>query len=140
MQNFITNFGGYIGVASAVIFGAFGLFGIFNKNARAMKKEGIDTAKDVIDLLNAKVAALEAKMDEYQETVDELTKKVDSLQAENHTLTQVLQGRDGQTQQFYKDMYASMEVMKNIAISSADNSKTLTKLMATLDGFMKAKA
>lgn len=139
MESFITQFGGYIGVSTAVIVGVFALIGLINKNSRALKKEETETATSVIDLLKEQVDALETKVDQQDMDIRELTKKVESLKTENHTLTEVLQGRDGTTQQFYKDAYAAMKVIEAIAQSSKDSNQALTKLIASLDGFMKAK-
>lgn len=139
MEHFITQFGGWIGIAAAVIFGLFALIGLFNKNSKALKKEETDTATNVIDLLKEQVDALEGKVDQQHADIIELTKKVESLSSENETLTKVLQGRDGQTQAFYKDAYAGMEMVKAILKSTQENNTQITKLVTLMDGYIRAK-
>ncbi len=130
MDYFVENFGGWIGIIAAVVFGIFSLVGIINRSSRQLKKEETDTAKDVIELLSKKVDVLEAK-------VEELEGKVDSLTTENRSLRDVLQGRDGQTQKFYVDAYAAIEVIKHNDKVSEENSKTLTKIATLLEAVVK---
>lgn len=130
MKDLISQFGGVAGIVSVVIVGGFGLFSLFNKNSKALRKEETDTAKDVIDLLTSKVTVLEGK-------VEELETKVDTLTTENKTLRDVLQGRDGETKQFYKDAYSAIEVIKHNDKVSEENSKTLAKIATLLETVIK---
>lgn len=130
MENFIQSFGGWMGIIAAVLFGAFSFFGMFNKNSKQLRKEETDTAKDVISLLSSKVSVLEERVQELEISVDKLT-------TENHTLRDVLQGRDGETQKFYKDAYAVMEIIKHNDKISEENSKTLSKVSALLEAIVK---
>lgn len=139
MEYFVSQFGGWIGIAAAVIFGGFALIGLFNKNAKKLKKEETDTADSVINLLKEQVDALEKKVGQQSDEIEHLTEKVDNLTSQNKTLTEVLQGRDGSTQKFQQDAYAAMKVIEAIAQSSKENNQALTKLIAIVETTMKAK-
>lgn len=126
MTAFFTQFGGYAGVAASIVTVVFVLIGYSHKESRALKKEEADTAKNVIDLLTNKVTVLEDKVNEMEIKIDELT-------AENRTLRDVLQGRDVETKQYYKDAYAMMEVIKHNDKISEENSKILARLSSLLE-------
>ena len=145
MQNFVTQFGGIIGIITTVVVGGFAIYGAFNKNSKILKKEESDTAKDVIGLLKDQVDALEKKVDDQGTEIKELTDKVQKLTDENKTLRDVLQGRDGETKQFYKDAYEAMKVIGNISQRaehndevSEENSRTLSKIVALLEAVLKS--
>lgn len=132
MEQFITQFGGFIGIATAVIVGLIAFFGIWNRRSKELKKEETETADSVINLLSKKVDVLEEK-------VEELESKVDTLTKENKTLRDVLQGRDEATQQFYKDAYSAMEIIKHNDSISEENSRTLAKIATLLETVIKVK-
>jgi Zn-dependent metalloprotease len=137
MQYFISNFGGWIGVIAAVVFGVFSLIGILNRNTKEMKEQQNDAARDLIDLLTKKVNVLEGKVDQQEKDIITLTKTVEGLRSENKTLTEVLQGRDSITQQFYKDSYNAMEVAKHNDSVSEENSRNIAKLVSLLEAALK---
>ena len=64
MEYFLTNFGGYVAVATMVIVGVFAVIGVVNKKSRELRKTEVDTADSVIDLLSKKVEVLEGKVGE----------------------------------------------------------------------------
>ena len=130
MKDLISQFGGVVGLISGIVGIVFFIFVTFNKNYKKLKKEETDTAKDVIDLLTSKVTVLEGK-------VKELETKVDILTTENKTLRDVLQGRDGETKQFYQDAYAAMKVIEHNDKVSEENSRTLAKIATLLETVIK---
>ncbi len=132
MESFVSQFGGWIGLIAAAVVSITYIISLFSKSSRELKKEESDTAKDVIDLLSTKVTVLEGK-------VNELELKVDELTTENRTLRDVLQGRDGETKQFYKDAYSAMEIIKHNDKVSEENSKTLSKIATLLETLVNSK-
>lgn len=135
MEHFVSQFGGWLGIAAAVLFGVFSFFGLFNKTAKTLKKEETETAKDVIDLLSKKVDVLEKKVEELETSVNKLT-------TENQTLRDVLQGRDEVTQQFYKDAYIAMGLVKHnddISTKNGEHIAGIEKALAGIEGLLKGK-
>lgn len=128
METFVSTFGGWIGIIAAIVMVIPYIIGIFNKSAKEMKREESETAKEVVDLLSTKITVLESK-------VDELELKVDKLTVENTTLRDVLQGRDGETKQFYADARAAIKLIEHNDKISEENSRTLAgigKLLETV--------
>lgn len=107
MEHFVNQFGGWAGIAAFIIVGIFAIIGMVDKSTRARRKE-------VAELLKEQVDALEGK-------VELLSKQVEELKKENETLIRVLQGRDEQTQLFYKKGFESMKTI--------DESLSLMKVM-----------
>lgn len=133
MENFVSQFGGWLGIISIVVVGVLAVAGFFNKENKKLKEEEKTTAKDIIDLLSKKVTILETK-------VGELETKVDTLTAENRTLRDVLQGRDSITQQFYKDTYVAIKIIEHNDKVSEENSKTLSRIAVLLETLVKINA
>jgi predicted RNase H-like nuclease (RuvC/YqgF family) len=123
-MTFIAQIGNWAGIVAMVVVGIFVVIGIVDKKKKELKKEETDTASNVIDLLKEQVDALEGKVDKQENQILALTGEVTQLRAENKTLTEVLQGRDDKTQQFYKDCYAAIEMMKITNAASVENNKT----------------
>ncbi len=135
----VTQFGGWLGLIAVAIVGVFAFTGVFSGKKRQLKQEESATEDRVMRLLKEQVNALESRVKKQDADLGDLTKKVESLISENHLLRNILQGKDEQTQAFYKDAYAAMEIVKAIAASSKENNTALTKLITLMDGFMRAK-
>jgi len=69
--------------------------------------------------------------------IGNLTTKVDNLEKENETLTKVLQGRDDQTQVFYKKAFEAMEVAAKTFSLVDTMNKNHTELMKMLVEHLK---
>ena len=121
MQNFLSTTLGILlsigGVFALVVVGGLYILGIFKG-----KKDNEDDR--LINILQGTVNALEKKVNDQKKEGDEvvrtlsikidaLTKKVDTLEKENETLVKVLQGRDEQTQEFYKRGFEAMDIIKS---------------------------
>lgn len=118
MEHFISTTFGLItligGVIVVSIIGALYVIGLW--------KKGKDNQDDrLIKILEGTVNALEKKVDDQKKEhddilsgltkqINELTEKVTELESENETLIKVLQGRDEQTQIFYKKAFEAIEL------------------------------
>lgn len=139
MQFFNTTFGLIVlvgGVLAVAVVGLLYVIGLFKKG-----KDGEDDR--LIKILQETVETLEKKVDkqkvEHDETVggltkkiDSLTEKVDQLERENKTLTEVLQGRDKKTQEFYEKAFKSIEIGEktyNLVKTMNTNHESLMKLL-----------
>lgn len=139
MQEFIQNFGTIIAIVTLIVAGAFAVYGLWDKNARERRRES-DTSEDrLIDLLKKTVDELEKKVNKQTTDIETLTKQMKHLEKENETLVKVLQGRDDQTQQFYKQMLDSIKVAQSthdtvttLAKSVQDTVINMTKLIELL--------
>lgn len=139
MTTLITQFGGFVGFATFVIWGVFALIGLFSKTKKGLKKEETETEDRVMNLLRGEVSELTRKVNKQDVDIKNLTDKVNTLTSENKLLTDLLQGRDGETKQFYKDAYAMMEVIKHNDKVSEENNKSLTRIVALIESYVKPK-
>lgn len=131
---------GLFAAGSAVIGGVIsGILYVLGYWKRGKNDEG----ERLIGILQDTVTTLEKKVDDQKKEHDEiltdftkqmeqLTKKVDHLEKENETLRDVLQGRDEQTQKFYKKAFESMELAGETHQLIKTMSKTQTDLMKVL--------
>ena len=129
------------GLVAVVIVGVLYVAGLWKKG-----KDGEDDR--LINILEGTVKALEKKVDDQKKEHDdliqglsteikELTKKVGDLEHENETLTKVLQGRDEQTQVFYKKAFEAMEVSNKTFALVETMNKNHTELMKILVDHLK---
>lgn len=102
---------GPLTAVTTIIFGAVAVYGLWDKKSKERKKE-LDGEEDrLISILQNTVKELEKKVNQQDADIKSLTLKVDALSIENHTLTKVLQGRDEETQKFYKEAYTAMRTV-----------------------------
>ncbi len=132
MEHFISQFGGWIGIISILIVGGFAFFGKFSK-------EKNETANELITLLSKKSDVQDKDIRELKGKIIEMEGKIDTLTRENKTLKDVLQGRDEKTEQFYKDAYTAMAIIKHNDETSEENSKILAKITTLLETVIKVQ-
>lgn len=145
MQAFFTSAIGIIltsaGVLVTAVVGLLYIIGLWKKG-----KDGDDDR--LIKILQSTVIELEKKVDNQKKDHDEtlknlttkintLTTKVDELEKENRTLTSVLQGRDEQTQLFYKKAFEAIEVGNKTFALVENMNKNHTDLMKMLVEHLK---
>ena len=129
------------GLLAVAVVGIFYVIGLFSKT-----KDGADDR--LIGILQETVTALEKKVDDQKKEHDnilgnltkqigELTKKVDDLEQENGTLVKVLQGRDEQTQAFYKKAFEAIETGKGTHSLVENLAKNQSELMKVLVDHLK---
>ncbi len=99
-----------------------------------------DNADDrLINILKTTVDELETKVNKQTTDIAELTRKVTELSRDNETLTKLLQGRDDQTQDFYKRGFVAMDtiaqshdILTTMAKSIEQTNVAMTKLIDLL--------
>jgi hypothetical protein len=136
MTDFFLQFGAFMTIATAIVVGGVAIFGIWDRKQRDRRKE-VDGEEDrLIDILNKTVGELEKRVTKQDEDIRLLTKKVMELDHENSILIKVLQGRDEETQKFYKEAYEAMkvihdshDVLTTVAESMKITSSTIGKLI-----------
>lgn len=104
---------------------------------RQKKRETEDKGEDrLITILQTTVTELEKKVNKQTNDIEKLTKKVDELERENTMLIRVLQGRDEQTQEFYKQAATSMrianethELVKSLHETKKDTNENIKRLI-----------
>lgn len=145
MQNFLSTIPGIIisigGIAAVAVVGGLYVLGLI--------KGKKDTSDDrLINILEGTVKALEGKVDSQKKEHDDilvkltkdiknLTEKVEELEKENITLTKVLQGRDEQTQLFYKKAFEAIDVGNKTYALVETMNKNHTELMKMLVEHLK---
>lgn len=145
MEHFLSTIPGIIITVGAILTVVIGGF----LYVAGLWKNGKDGEDDrLINILKGTVDALEKKVDDQKKNHDEvltkltreikdLTKKVDDLENENQTLVKVLQGRDDQTQIFYKKAFEAMEVAARTFTLVETMNKNHTELMKMLVEHLK---
>lgn len=145
MEQFFTTIPGIVislgAILVVVVTGLLYLLGLWKKG----KNQEDDR---LIGLLQETVTALEDKVNfqkqEHDENMKELTEKigtlitkVDFLELENKTLRDVLQGRDEQTQLFYKKAFEAIEIGHKTYEVVENMSKNHAELMKMLIEHLK---
>lgn len=144
-MEFLTTIPGIIitigAILAVVIVGGLYVVGLWKG-----KKDNEDDR--LIGILQDTVTALEQKVDNQKKEHDEiltkltkeikdLTDKVADLENENETLVKVLQGRDEQTQVFYKKAFEAIEVGAKTHAVVEQMAKQQTELMKVLIEHLK---
>lgn len=113
------------GVLVVVVVGALYVVGLWKG-----KKDNADDR--LINILKETVDALEEKVTKQGQEIEELTEEVAELRRDNKHYLDVLQGRDAQTQEFYKQSFESMKVSKETHALVTSLASTLEKLTEVL--------
>jgi len=129
------------GVFAVVVVGGLYLLGIWKGKKDNEDDRLIDILKETVDALERKVDGQKKEHDETVEVltkkIDNLTKKVEELENENETLVKVLQGRDEQTQVFYKKAFEAIETGQKTFALVEQMNKNHTELMKMLVEHLK---
>lgn len=95
--------------------GSLAIYGLYDK-ARIERRRSSDSEDDrLINILKGTVDELEKKFTKATNDIDLLTAKVDHLSRENEALIKILQGRDEQTQEFYRQGFVMFKQVEGIA-------------------------
>lgn len=124
---------GWIGLILAAIAGGFASYMFYNRT-----KDGADDR--LINILKNTVDQLEKKVNQQTTDIAELTKKVDALEKENETLVKVLQGKDEETQKFYKQAFEAMAVAKTTHELVVAIGESIKATNQSLTKFIEAEA
>lgn len=128
-------------VFAVVVVGGLYALGIIKKKKDEEDDRLINILKGTVDALETKVNNQKKEHDEtvtvLSNKIDHLTKKLTELEKENETLVKVLQGRDAQTQEFYKKAFEAMEISKATHSAVLEMSKNQTELMKMLIEYLK---
>lgn len=130
---------GWVAVIILLIAGAVALYGLWDKKVKERQRD-VDGSEDrLIDILKETVDQLEIKVDKQTKDIEMLTRQVQELTSERKTLLDILQGRDDQTQTFYKQANDSMavvhethDVVTTLATSIQNTNVNMAKLIDLL--------
>ena len=126
----------YAGVIIMIIIVVVGFFASMYmlSDYRDKRKKKLDASDDrLITILQTTVNELEKKVNKQTTDIESLVKKVSALEKENETLVKVLQGRDEQTQKFYKQGFESMQKTDEIFECMETLVKAVTHLGESLE-------
>ena len=84
-----------------------------DKKRKEKTKEQNEADDRLNSILEKTVKDLSGKVDKLEKREVELTKEVGELRKENEKYLSILQGRDAQTQEFYKQAFDSMKVARD---------------------------
>lgn len=144
MEQFFSQFGTYIAIATLVVAGGVALYGLWDKSSRERRKDVNEEEDRLITLLQETVKELEKKVVKQGQDIENLSKKVGDLEHENEILVKVLQGRDEQTKEFYKQAYESMKttnetfkIVSKLAEGFAQSNANIEKLISIIGDQVK---
>lgn len=103
-MTFPDSFLGWMAASGIVLAGAVAAYGQIDKIWRERKKGDGDADDRLIGILKQTVEELEVKVESQAKDIKGLMHEIDKLKYENKTLVSVLQGRDGQTIEFQKQV------------------------------------
>lgn len=133
---------GWLAVVTFVVVGGVAIYGIFDKARRERTKQVEDQADQagskLVNILQETVDELDKKVTEQSRQIVTLEKKVGDLEKTNEDLTKVLQGRDQQTQDFYKQSAEARMLITETHTLVKSTTEQITKVAALMEGFMKA--
>ncbi len=143
MNEFLTTIPGtvasWVVVATLIIAGVLVVIGLWDKKSKERKKETDGSEDRLIDILQKTVEELEKKVDKLTTQVDQQTKDIENLSRDKETYLSILQGRDGDTKEFFSQSRKSMEVVQSthdvvttLATSIADTNTNMGKLIELL--------
>jgi len=114
MEQFLTTIPGtvaaWVVVITLVIGGVLVVIGLWDKKVKERKKETDGSEDRLIEILQTTVNELEKKVDQQTKDIEGLTKTVEELKRDNEKYIDIFKGRDGQTQQFYKEGFEAMKI------------------------------
>lgn len=116
---------GWMAVITLFVVGSVAVYGLFDKQIRERRKDGNASEDRLIDILKKTVDELETKVNKQTKDIDELTTEVNKLRIDNEKYLSILQGRDAETKEFYKQAFESMK----LAHDTHDVVTTLAKNM-----------
>lgn len=143
MESLITQLP-YAGIIIAIVVIILGVSaGLYMLDAFRSKKTVEQNAADdrLNSLLEKTVQELSKKVGDLENRERELTKEVGELRKENERYLSILQGRDKDTQEFYKKSIESIEMVKSthemvqtLLTTMTETNKNLEELIYTLKG------
>lgn len=116
MAEFLSQFGTLLVASGALIAAGVAIFGQYKKEDSEANKELKSTNKDLIDALRNKVDILDDVVKKQTVDIASLTEQVQKLTDENKRFIEIFQGRDAQTQEFYKKGFAAMEKLEGATL------------------------
>ncbi len=136
MEQFLnTTFGVVISLGAILTVAVTGLLyvvGIFKKG-----KDGQDDR--LINILQQTVTELEKKVNKQTVDIEKLTQEVKILKLDNAKYIEIFQGRDGETKEFYKRMYSTIDtisqthdIITTMATSIENTNRTMAQLIDLL--------
>lgn len=129
--------GAIVIVVPLSVIGVFAVVGIFDKQKRERKKEQDDADDRLIKLLQQTVTELETKVNKYDADIQNLTKAVTELKTKNQTLLDILQGRDENTQDFYKNANEAIGVAKETNGIVKKTNENIEQLIGLMDRHLR---
>lgn len=136
MDGFLQHVNSLMGIVSVVALVAVGFFaiaGVINKARQEKEQEAEKVDDRLINLLKEQVAVLEKKVAALEASSKTNQEKLVKLEARNEILEQIFQGRDTQTQEFYKQGFETMKKTDTIANMVAQNSKSIERLAKLME-------
>lgn len=125
---------GTIGVV--VVVGALYFAGLWKGKKDDADDRLIKILKETVDAQTKNIDDLDKKVTKLQEREKELTNEVSELRKDNKKYIEILQGRDQQTQEFYKQAFEAMKISKEtftivtaMAQGMTDTNKNIEKMI-----------
>lgn len=126
----IITIGGIIAVGAT---GFFYIMGLWKKGKDGEDDRLINILKQTVEELSKKVEHLERREADLTKKVEISSNEISKLRDENKKYIAILQGRDEQTKEFYKQAFKSMEVSRE----TRDLAETIAKGMTDTNDNIK---
>ncbi len=146
MESLITKLpyaGPIIAIVIVILGIAAGLYMLDGYRSKKKKEEN-DGEDRLINILQKTVDNLQTTVTQQTVDIEDLTKEVSDLKKDNQLMREILQGRDGETKEFYKQGFEAMKLtrevhdsMTTIAAQMQTNNENTTKLIGLLEAHLK---
>ena len=115
LKSIPSSISGWVFLIGMAVVGSLAVYGLYDK-ARIERRRSDGSEDDrLINILQGTVDELEKKVNKQIVDIELLTVKVQNLSNENAALIKVLQGRDEQTQEFYRKGFIALKKIDGIA-------------------------
>lgn len=123
----------WITAITIVVLGGFSAITLL-KGALKDQKDTGDKADDrLINLLQATVSNLEKEVNTLKSNQAENIVQIEKLKTSNQVMTDILQGRDIQTQEFQKKGFVAMKVIDELATQINLTNKNVERLYSVIE-------
>lgn len=128
----------YFELLAAAAAGALAVFGVFNTTMRARRREDDQTASNLIQNLKTTTELQDKEITRLRDKETQQGKEIAHLQGQLKVLTEIMQGRDPQMQQFLKSAPELIEIARENNGLAKEQSKAMTELTTSIAALVAA--
>jgi len=123
----------WLSLIGLVTLGLFAIVGVVDRVRRERDSDANKTDDRLISLLKSSVEALERKVADLETLQQQNQVKLEELETRNKILEQVFQGKDAQTQEFYRRGFQEMDKTEQLIMITSKTNENVEKLYKAIE-------